>query len=287
MFNLIGRFFRVMLQILTVGMIRFEKGTASQRREAIIDEKIRQVAEARQSLGRLNGAGRTQARRVKQLEEQVAQIQARKTHFLNQLKAAAEGSQAALEAERAARHQHLQLKELNNDLNRERAGLQQITKEYEAAKALVRTAERSVAEAKRQGDRLAQRRESAKRRNELLETTAELQGLGGVANELADMDRLMQEEIDQLEGAAFAQAEHMADQMSERNLDIRIAQSQAEDEFEAELRSMRSTPVDVTASPTKALASGGQDRALEVASGRESEPASQSSLGGGDFGSSD
>lgn len=244
MFNLIGRFFRVLLQICTLGIVKLERGTAVQRREAIIDEKVRQVADARKSLGVLNGQGRTQARRVAQAEEKVRTLTSRKTHFMGILRNSPEGSIEAQQAEERARTYHLQLKEATEDLNRERTELQGIHREYEAAKQLVKGAEQSVTEAKRQGERLVRRRETAQRRNELLETTSALRGLDTVGNELAELDRALADDIDGLEGAAYVTAEHMAEQVAEQQLDISIANNQAEDEFEAELQKMRSTPAD-------------------------------------------
>jgi len=295
MFNLIGRFFRVIFHYVTLGVVKLEKNTASQRREALIDEKTRQVADARQRLGILNGQGRTQTRRVNEAEKSHKAILARKEHFMNLLKSADPNSAHARDAEAKARQCHLQLKAATEDLNRERNELAVIHREYEMAKALVRTAEATVQEAKRTGERLARAKESASRRNELLETTASLQGLGGLGDELTAMDRQLREEIDQLEGSAFNTAEHMADQLAERHLDLEIAQDQAEDEFEQELNAMRAASGD--GNPVQSLPEPSSERVIDVPATREPEPV-QADFGGGsdsatrtvrtpDFGGSD
>lgn len=269
MLNLIRRFFRVVFHFLTLGIVKLEKKTASQRRQAIIDEKIQLVAEARRKLGALNGAGRTQARRVSQAEQLVTTLTKRKAHFMSQLVRAPENSPDAQLAEESARRYHRELKDASADLNRERTELQAIYQEYEGAKSLVSAAEKSVAEAKREGERLARRKESAQRRTQILETTASLKGLGGVGEELTEMDRLLREEIDQLEGTAFTTAEHMAEQLAEQELDVTIATSQAEDEFETELREMRSAKV-------PALPESSSGRVIDVTTAPKSESVSKS-----------
>lgn len=231
---MLKRFFRVIVAILTLGLVRLEKSTAGARRERLVDEKVQQVAKAREGLGKLQGEVRRQARTVQQLEERKASVERRKAHFLQQLTACqVEAEKASLKAQ--ALEQHREVATIVAQLNQERGVLAQLTNEYEASKALIRQASSDVKEAKKRGRDLSRRKEAAGRRRQLAETTTSLRGLGGVGDELAVIDDEIESTIDGLEGAAFVAAEVAAESLADRHLDAQIALSQADADFEAEL----------------------------------------------------
>lgn len=253
---MLRRFFNIVVAVLTLGLVRLEKKTAVARRTAAVDQKARTVAKARSSLGTLGGHARIQAQEVQRLEEELRAATSRKTYFLKQVQSAAPDSPEVAEAKDQARRYHLQVTQITGTLNVARTELQNITREYEQAKALVLSAQSDVQDARKQGQRLERRLETAERRHDLVEATASLRGLGGLGDELSAIDQQLNDQVAQLEGATLVAADLAAAETAERQLDIKIAHAQADEDFERELLALESQVADAPALDIPALPTG-------------------------------
>jgi len=298
---MLKRIWRVFIAIITLGLVKLENKNASAIRATIIDEKVGQVAQAEKGLGDLAGAVRSQTREVSRLEGEFNTLTGRKTHFLGVVKANAAGSPEAQAAKTKALSYHRQLTDITNDLNAGRTELTRLANEYEASKQLIVQARTDVKDAKKKGSRQDQRLKSATRREQLVKTTSSLRGLGGIGDDLANLDDQIEAGIDALEGAAFVAADMASQEMGERQLDAQIAQAETDAAFEAELAAMEaddSEVVDVTPVADTPVLPERSETSREVPSfeptpERETVPVSRtesygsSDSGSSDFGSSD
>ena len=292
---MIKRLWRIFVAIITLGIVRLENKNATAIRNTIIDEKVQQVAKAEQGLGQLAGAVRSQTREVDRLEGEFKTLTQRKTHFMGIVKASTPGSPEASEAKANALRYHRQLTDVTNDLNAARTELSRLANEYEASKQLIVDARSSVKDAKKKGARLAQRQQSAQRREQLVRTTSSLRGLNGIGDDLAQLDEQIEAGIDALEGAAFVAADMASRELAERRLDAQIQQQETDAAFEAELAALDAdTSEIVDVEPVRpALTEGDDSRKLPENLGeveREPVPVSRSAaadFGPSDFGSSD
>ena len=293
---MLKRIWRVFVAIITLGLVKLENKNAGAIRATIIDEKVGQVAQAEQGLGDLAGAVRSQTREVSRLEGESNTLTGRKSHFLGVVKASAAGSPEATTAKNKALSYHRQLTDITNDLNVARTELQRLANEYEASKSLIVQARTDVKDAKKKGARQDQRLKSAKRREQLVKTTSSLRGLGGIGDDLANLDDQIELGIDALEGAAFVAADMASQEMGERQLDAQIAQAETDASFEAELAAMEAddsevvdvTPVADTPVLPERSTSAQEVPSFEPTPERETVPVSRSeSSGSSDFGSSD
>ncbi len=242
---MIKRIWRVFIAICTLGLVRLENKNASAIRKTIIDEKVGQVAAAEKGLGDLAGAVRSQTREVDRLEQEHKTLNQRKAHFLGVVKTAAAGSPAAATAKGKALGYHRQLTDVTGDLNSARTELTRLANEYEASKSLIVQARSDVKDAKKKGARQDQRLKSAKRREQLVRTTSSLRGLGGIGDDLANLDDQIEAGIDGLEGAAYVAADMASQELGERQLDAQIAQEDTDAAFEAELAAMEADTSEV------------------------------------------
>jgi chromosome segregation ATPase len=258
-----------------LGLVRLENKNAGAVRDQIIREKSQEVAGAEKGLGELAGAVRAQTKEVDRLEGEKRTLESRKAHFMAIVKRSPEGSGEAGNAKADALRFHRQLADVISDLNVSRKELASLTNEYEASKALIIQARGDIKEAKRKGDRLTRRQKTAARREKLVKTTSSLRGLGGVGDDLAELDEQIEEGINSLEGAAFVAGEMLADHMADRNLDIQIAQQDTDAAFEAELAGLEK--VAVLPEPSKTI---------DVPAPDARAYADEQSHGGDDFSSS-
>jgi hypothetical protein len=242
---MIKRLWRVFIAVITLGIVRLETKNAGAIRNQIVDEKVQQVASAERGLGELAGAVRAQTREVDRLEKEHRALSLRKAHFLEIVRASSPGSATATEGKAGALQYHRQLASVASDLNTARAELIRLANEYEASKQLIVQARGDVRDAKRKGVRLEQRRKSAVRREQLVKTTTSLRGLGGIGDDLAQLDEQIEAGIDALEGAAFVAADMASQEVSERHLDAQIQQQETDAAFEAELAAMEADTSEV------------------------------------------
>lgn len=259
------RIWRVIVAVLTLGIIRLEKSTASARRQAIIDGHVQAVAKARTDLGNIRGAGRQQLRTVTTLEERVRTLTLRKNHFMDELRKASPGTPQAQTSEDKARDVNAELKAAQADLATETAELNRIKAELEKTKAIIKNADRTVKASRAKGERMARRQESAERRKSALEAVASIQGLAGATDELARIDAQLEDDLDMTEGQTETVAELANEEWEEQQLDRNIANSQLDDEFERELAAARVANTDVVdAVLVKPALPSGEERTLEL-----------------------
>ncbi len=235
---MIKRVWRIIVAICTFGLVRLETKNAVAIRATLIDEKVGQVAQAERGLGDLAGAVRSQTREVSRLEAEFGALTQRKTHWLGIVKAEIQGSHEAGRAKTQALSCYHQLVDVANDLNAGRTELTRLANEYEASKALIIQARSDVKDAKRKGVRQDQRLKSARRREQLVKTTSSLRGLGGISDELANLDEQIETAIDALEGSTFVAADLASQALGERQLDAEIAQAGTDAAFYAELAAL-------------------------------------------------
>jgi len=246
---MIKRVWRIFVAIITLGIVRLENKNATAIRAGIIDEKIGQVAKAEQGLGELAGAVRAQTREVSRLEEEQNRLTGRKNHFLGIVKKSESGSDEATTAKESALKYHRELADVVPSLNHARDALVNLTREYEASKALIISAKGDVKDAKRKGVRLEQRRKSAVRREQLVTTTSSLRGVAGIGDDLAALDEQIEAGIDNLEGAAFVAADMATEALADRELTASIALQETDAAFDRELAAMEadtSEVIDIT-----------------------------------------
>jgi chromosome segregation ATPase len=260
----IYRVWRLFVALITFGIVRLEKNTASMRRQAIIDQHVQQVAAARRDLGTIRGAGRAQQRSVSDLETRVRTLSNRKTYYMDKLKAVDPDSPEAIAHETKARETNTELKAAQTDLAAEQKELDRISAEYHTTKAIIKTAGNTVKQSRAKGERMTRRQESAKRRKGALEAVASIRGLAGATDELAQIDAQLEDELDMVEGQAETTADLAQEEWQEQQLDRTIASQSSDDEFERELAAARGTAADVIDVDTvrPALTAGDPSRTL-------------------------
>lgn len=235
---MIKRVWRIIVAICTFGLVRLETKNAVAIRATLIDEKVGQVAQAERGLGDLAGAVRSQTREVARLEKEFNTLTQRKAHFLVIVKANLKDSPDAASAKTSALSYYHQSVEVADDLNAGRTELTRLANEYEASKALIIQARSDVKDAKRKGVRQDQRLKSARRREQLVRTTSSLRGLGGISDDLANLDEQIETAIDSLEGSTFVTADMASQELGERQLDAQIARVGTDAAFYAELEAL-------------------------------------------------
>ena len=120
---MLRRAWRLAVMILTFGVVKLEMVNPTATRRQLVDERVREVAKAREGLGVLAGAVAGQAQEVERLEGVVRTVTLRKVHYMRQVKDLTEGTSEATFAKQSALEQHRELDGLKGPLDQARQGL--------------------------------------------------------------------------------------------------------------------------------------------------------------------